>query len=125
MISSRRLYANSMEMFAGLQPDTKRSMLYITQLIYIQSGLESVFDQFEAIAIPSIRRHKGRLLLRVRPDKEAYIENSIEPPYEIHVVEFDSDKDFANFMEDEERKRFLHLKEQSIRAAILIKGNKI
>ena len=100
-------------------------MIFITQLIYVVDGQGSVFDQFEAIAIPSIRRYNGRLLVRVRPDIEAYIENSIDPPYEIHIVEFDSDDDFANFMRDEERKRFLHLKEQSIRSAILIKGNRI
>jgi uncharacterized protein (DUF1330 family) len=100
-------------------------MVFITQLIYIQSGQETVFNQFEAIAIPLISRHNGSLLLRVRPDKGAYIENSIEKPYEIHVVEFETDKDFDRFMQDDERKKFLHLKEQSIKAVVLIKGVKL
>src|SRR5580704_9657100 len=97
-------------------------MLFITQLIYILEGQETVFNQFEAIAIPMISKYNGRLLLRVRPGKDAYIESSIEIPYEIHLVEFETDNDFANFMKDEERKRFLHLKEQSIRSVLLIKG---
>jgi len=46
-------------------------------------------------------------------------------PYEIHLVEFETDKDFAEFMQDEERKRFLHLKEQSIKTTWLIKGTKL
>jgi hypothetical protein len=46
-------------------------------------------------------------------------------PYEIHLVEFATDRDFDNFMHDEERKKFLHLKEQSIKAVFLIKGTKI
>jgi len=100
-------------------------MIYITQLIYILDGQETIFNQFEAIAIPAISKYNGRLLLRVRPDENAYIESNIAPPYEIHLVEFESDNDFANFMQDEERKRFLHLKEQSIKSVLLIKGEKL
>jgi len=100
-------------------------MIFITQLIYILEGQEAVFNQFEAIAIPAISRYNGRLLLRVRPDKGAYIESNMESPYEIHLVEFETDNDFANFMQDEERKRFLHLKEQSIKSVVLIKGAKL
>jgi len=100
-------------------------MLFITQLIYILEGQEAVFNQFEAIAIPMISKYNGRLLLRVRPGEDAYIESGIENPYEIHLVEFETENDFANFMKDEERKRFLHLKEQSIRSVLLIKGEKL
>jgi uncharacterized protein (DUF1330 family) len=100
-------------------------MLYITQLIYIREGQEDVFHQFEDVAIPIISKYHGRLMLRVRPDEEAYVEASIERPYEIHLVEFDSQQDFENFMKDEERKQFLHLKEQSIKASVLIKGQKL
>ena len=98
--------------------------MYITQLIYIRDGQEAVFDQFEAIALPIIPRYNGRLLIRVRPGPEAYIESSVEQPYEIHLVEFATEKDFAGYMQDEERKGFLHLKEQSIKSVLLIKGEK-
>ncbi|MEP7141588.1 MAG: DUF1330 domain-containing protein [Ferruginibacter sp.] len=100
-------------------------MIFITQLIYIQEGQENVFHQFEAIAIPAILKYNGQLLLRVRPGEESFIETNIEKPYEIHLVEFVTEKDFENFMQDEERKRFLHLKEQSIKSIVLIKGTKI
>jgi uncharacterized protein (DUF1330 family) len=100
-------------------------MIYITQLIYIKEGQEKVFDQFEAIAIPTISKYNGRLLLCVRPTENSFVEINIEPPYEIHLVEFDTENDFQNFLQDEERKRFLHLKEQSIEAVWLIKGVKI
>jgi len=100
-------------------------MFYITQLIYIKDGQEKVFDQFESVAIPIISKYNGRMLMRVRPGDNAYIENSIEKPYEIHFVEFDSEQDFGNFMKDEERKKFLHLKEQSIRASMLYIGAKL
>lgn len=100
-------------------------MVFITQLIYILDGQETVFNQFEAIAIPAISKYNGRLLLRVRLGGDAFIESNIENPYEIHLVEFETDNDFANFMQDRERKRFLHLKEQSIKSVLLIKGIKL
>jgi uncharacterized protein (DUF1330 family) len=100
-------------------------MIYITQLIYIAAEQEDIFNQFEDIAIPIISKHNGRLLLRVRPSDNSFIEHHIDKPYEIHLVEFDTEQDFENFKQDEERKRFLHLKEQSIKASILIQGIKL
>jgi len=84
-----------------------------------------VFHQFEDIAIPAISKYNGRLLLRVRPDNNSIIENNIDKPYEIHLVEFNTEQNFQNFMDDEERKKFLHLKEQSVKSVVLIKGTKL
>ena len=100
-------------------------MIVLTQLIFIKPGQEEVFHQFEDVAIPLIKKYNGRLLLRVRPDEKSFIEHSIEKPYEIHVVEFDGDDEFQSFMRDDERNKFLHLKEQSIRSSTLIKGTKL
>ena len=100
-------------------------MIFITQLIYIKEGQERVFQKFEDIAIPAISKYNGRLLLRVRPGTDSIIENNIDRPYEIHLVEFNTEQDFQNFMHDEERKKFLHLKEQSVKSVILIKGTKL
>lgn len=100
-------------------------MIHITQLIYVIEGQEDIFDEFESVAIPTISKYNGRLLFRLRPPKESYIESQIEQPYEIHLVEFDALEDFQNFMKDEERKKFLHLKEQSIKSSILYLGQKL
>ena len=100
-------------------------MILITQLIYIIDGQEKTFDEFESIAIPAILKYNGRLLLRIRPGEDNFIESHIDKPYEIHLVEFQHQQDFENFLKDEERKKFLHLKEQSIREAILIQGTKL
>ena len=100
-------------------------MIFLTQLIYIEEGQEDVFHQFEDIAIPAISKYNGRLLIRVRPEERSIIENNIEKPYEIHLVEFDSEQDFQNFNKDEERRKFLHLKEQSVKTVLLIKGTKL
>jgi uncharacterized protein (DUF1330 family) len=100
-------------------------MIFLTQLIYIKEAQEEVFHQFEDIAIPAISKYNGRLLLRVRPDNKSFIETSIDKPYEIHLVEFESEQDFKNFSADEERKKFLHLKEQSVKEVWLMKGVKL
>lgn len=100
-------------------------MILITQLIYIVEGQEQVFDEFEKVAIPAILKYNGQLLFRVRPAADSYIESHIDPPYEIHLVEFDTQQDMENFLKDKERKKFLHLKEQSIKSSILIKGAKL
>ncbi len=63
--------------------------------------------------------------MRMRPNDSAYIEMSIDKPYEIHLVVFDAIEDFMNFSNDEERKKFLYLKEQSIKASFLIQGFKL
>ncbi|MGC3947626.1 MAG: DUF1330 domain-containing protein [Chryseolinea sp.] len=90
-------------------------MIYVTQLVYLVPGQEKIFDEFEAVAIPIIAKYNGRLLFRVRPDNKAYIQHMGEKPYEIHLVEFDSEKDLDNFKKDDERKKFVHLKEMSIK----------
>lgn len=100
-------------------------MLYITQLVYIKPRQEKIFDEFEAVAIPIISKYNGKLLLRIRPAVNSIIDAGIDLPYEIHLVEFLSEKDFENFMIDEERKKYLHLKEQSIEKVVLIKGRMI
>ena len=97
-------------------------MIFITQLLYLTDGQAEVFEQFEALAIPLIAQYNGKLLLRIRPAPDSIIEANTEIPYEIHLVEFESESDFERFKRDEQRKKFLHLKEQSIRSSILIRG---
>lgn len=100
-------------------------MIYITLLIYIQEGQEAIFDEFESIAIPSINRYNGKLLLRIRPDTNSVIESSIDKPYEIHFVEFNSELDFEYFKLDPIRNQFLHLRNTSIRSTMMVKGELI
>lgn len=100
-------------------------MIYITQLVYIRDSKAAVFHQFEEYALPIIPKYNGVLLLRIRPDQPAFIEANMETPYEIHLVSFPSDSDFQRFMQDEQRKQFLHLKEDSIKSVVLIKGEQL
>lgn len=97
-------------------------MIYLTQLIYVKPGQESVFDEFEQIAIPIVNKYNGKMLLRTRI--ENVIDSFIGKPYEIHLVAFESEDDFQNFLKDDERARVLHLKDQSVDKVVLYKGSK-
>lgn len=98
-------------------------MVFITQLVYVNPGKESVFDDFEAVAIALIGKHGGELLLRLRPSAEGVIAGSIELPYEIHLVRFPSDQALASFMADPERQGLLHLKNDSVRSSLVVRGS--
>jgi uncharacterized protein (DUF1330 family) len=98
-------------------------MIYITQIIYVKAGKEQIFDEFEAMAIPIIAKYGGELLLRSRPG--VMREGVIEAPSEIHIITFPSELQFEEFRNDEGRKAFLHLKEESVKKSILILGRAI
>lgn len=100
-------------------------MIWLTQLVYIKEGEEEAFDAFEAVAIPLISKHRGKLLMRYRPRAEDVIDGTLARPYEIHLVTFDDDADLQAFFRDEERKKMLHLKEQSVKEVFLIRGSKV
>jgi hypothetical protein len=97
-------------------------MIYLTQLVYLRDGYEDAFDRFEEAVLLLLSKYRGELLLRLRPGAASRIGGSSETPYEIHVVRFQSDEDLLRYSNDEERKRLLPLKEQSVRNSLLIKG---
>ena len=99
-------------------------MVFITNLIYINPGQEQVFDEFEKTAIPIMSKYSGKMLARIRPAGDAFIECSIERPYEVHLGEFNSEEDFNAFLADEERLKFLQMKEQAIRSTVLVTGKR-
>ena len=97
-------------------------MIYLTQLIYVREGREADFQQFEEVVLPRLSRYSGELVLRLRPDQGSKIAGSGELPYEVHIVRFETEEGLARYSNDEERQRWLHLKDQSVRSTLLIKG---
>ncbi len=98
-------------------------MLYYTQIIFVKEGKHDVFNEFEEHVLPLLQRHNGELLYRIRPDKTSVIATNWGYPYEIHLVSFQTRKDFESYRDDKERVQYLHLKEVSIEKALLIEGN--
>src|SRR5262245_1126599 len=97
-------------------------MVYLTQLIYLHEGREDSFCQFEDLVLPLLAKYRGELLLRLRPERATQIAGSAEKPYEVHVVRFATEADLAAYSTDGDRQRSLHLKEKSVRTAVVIKG---
>ena len=100
-------------------------MIYLTQLIHIKEGMEAKFHEFEDFAIPLLAKYNGQVIYRIRPAAESFITASETVPYEIHFISFPSMADFEAFMKDESRLAFIHLKEQSIKATLLVKGERL
>lgn len=100
-------------------------MIYITQLIYLKPGQEEIFRQFEDLVLPILAKYKATFLLRIRPRAGDIITTHSTQPDEVHLLKFDTESDFQNFMHDEGRKKFLHLKETSIQSVFLIKGTAV
>ncbi|MEO9967714.1 MAG: DUF1330 domain-containing protein [Reichenbachiella sp.] len=99
-------------------------MIYITQLIFVKEGKESVFQEFESHVIPIMQAYSGRMVYRVRPSQEAFVDGDEEKPYEIHIVSFESEEKLQEFLKDDTRMRFKHLKDESVRAILMFKGKK-
>ena len=100
-------------------------MIYITQLVFVKEGKEAVFHQFEDFVIPLINKYNGRMIYRVRPAESSFVSALEERPYEIHFVSFDSGQDFQNFMRDDSRLNYIHLKDESVKSTVFIKGVKL
>ncbi len=100
-------------------------MLYLTQLIFVIKGKEETFHAFENFAIPLMEKYNGRIIYRLRPDKESFVDADKELPYEIHFISFDTEQDFEDFMKDDSRQAFIHLKNESVKSTLLIKGGKM
>lgn len=97
-------------------------MIFITQLIFVKENKEETFLQFEDIVLPQLEKFNGKLLYRLRPREGDFVSCSGEKPYEIHFISFDSEEDFEKFMNDGTRKKYVHLKEESVKSLLLVKG---
>jgi len=86
--------------------------------------MENSFNLFEEKVIPLLGKHKGKLLYRIRPNKDSIIEG-IDNPYEIHIIEFQTKSDFESYANDKERLKHMKLKDQSIEKIQLIEGKLI
>lgn len=100
-------------------------MIYITQLIFIKQGKESMFQEFESHAIPLMEKYGGKMLYRIRPQKEDIQSEAKEIPYEIHFISFESETHLEQFINDDNRLKYVHLKNTSVTSTLLVKGEKI
>ena len=100
-------------------------MIYITQLIYVKQGKESVFQEFENQAIPLMGKYTGKIVQRLRPSSEDFIEGEELKPYEIHIVSFESEEKFQDFLKDDARSKLTHLKEESVDSILMFKGKRM
>ena len=99
--------------------------IFYTQLIFLKAQQDQAFQEFENLVLPLLEKHSGKLLYRVRPSAEDVVESSIGKPYEIHLIRFESKRDFESYRDDPDRKQHAPLKEKSVEKAVLIEGIEI
>lgn len=97
-------------------------MIYITQLVFVKEGKEKDFYQFEDKVLPLLEKYNGKLLYRLRPDKNAFIFGMDEHPHEIHIISFKSEEDIKMYSNDSDRRKHVYLKEASVKSSLIIKG---
>lgn len=100
-------------------------MIYVTQLIYLRPGGEADFDRFEEIALARLDRYSGELVLRLRPSAASKLAGTAELPHEVHIVRFENEEGLLRYTEDPERQRYLHLKDRSVRSAVVLRGTPV
>ncbi len=100
-------------------------MIYITVFIFIQEGKEEVFHEYESLVLPILNEYNGKLLYRIRPNDDSFINSEGVLPYELHFISFNTNDDFLNFINDDKRKSFEKLKVDSIKSTFITKGEKL
>ncbi|WP_109832370.1 DUF1330 domain-containing protein [Reichenbachiella versicolor] len=100
-------------------------MLYITQLIYIKDNCEEAFLEFESKAIPLLQEYGGKVIQRIRPTADSFIEGEELRPYEIHIVSMESKDRLKEFANDPRRQDFIHLKDESVSEILMFMGEKV
>ncbi|WP_303316473.1 hypothetical protein Q4Q34_06605 [Flavivirga abyssicola] len=100
-------------------------MIYLTALLFVKEGKENVFNEYESLVLPIINNYNGKLIYRIRPTQDSFINSEDQLPYEIHFISFETDEDFTNFINDDKRKRFEKLKADSIKSTFITKGEKL
>ncbi|MFK7783663.1 MAG: hypothetical protein AB8B56_01035 [Crocinitomicaceae bacterium] len=65
------------------------------------------------------------MLYRIRPEAKAFVDHEGETPSEVHFLSFNSEEDLLEFLQDGSRLEFVHLKDESVKSVLLVKGEKM
>jgi hypothetical protein len=97
-------------------------VIYFTQLVFVKPGMEQTFHAFEDHVLPLLERHQGRLLYRARPQIDSILHSEVGDPYEIHLLSFPSEKDFQAYTNDDDRRQYAGLRNDSVQNVLLFRG---
>ncbi len=100
-------------------------MIFITQIIHIHPNKEKEFLEFEDFAIPLMAEYGGKMIHRIRPAKENFVNHLTDAlPYEVHILSFPNEQNLDQFIKDPRRLSYVHLKNESVKTSFMIKGKK-
>ncbi len=61
-------------------------------------------------------------MYRFRTKEDINFSFNKEMPNEIHLISFEPEEGFEKFMNNDDRKKYVHLKDESVKSVILMKG---
>ena len=95
--------------------------LTLVAALYIHSGREAEFDQFEAAAARIMARHGGAIDRRIRIARAA----GDNLPHEVHIVTFPDDASFQRYRADPELHGLAELRARAIRETVVWTGSEL
>ena len=99
------------------EPDG-RGLIIVVEM-YVKAGREEAFQQFEQKAAAIMRDYGGRIDKAIRPEPAGGID---DVPYEVHLVSFPSDDQFANYRRDRRTQELAFERDNCVRHTRLILG---
>lgn len=96
--------------------------MMIDIVVLLEIADKEAFDIFESRAIKIMQKYNGRLVSAFEPDSLNSSPNTIN---EVHILQFETLKDFKKYRNDEALKKMRELREKAIKnTTIYVSGKK-
>ena len=93
--------------------------IYMTVLIYLKEGQESLFHDYERQAAKVMMRHNGRFEQIIKPN---IVNGDLPLPDEIHVLSFATPDGFSSYRQDPASQALAPMRLASVEKAIFLQG---
>jgi uncharacterized protein (DUF1330 family) len=93
--------------------------LYLTVLLYLKTGQQDQFHEYERLVKPLIERYGGRFEHVLKPTQ---VMGSLPRPDEVHLLSFPSEEHFQQYRDDPNLSSLASLRAGSVAETIIISG---
>lgn len=98
--------------------DTEPRLILIVSL-WLKSENVSDFEVYERLAARILEKHGGRIERAVRVGKQI---NEKSAPFEIHVVSFPNERQYADYQSDSDARKLIESRNQIIARTEIVAG---
>lgn len=105
-------------------PEAAVDRTFITILVYLHSGEQARFREYEEQAVPLMWEYGGRVETMYRPKTIAGA-GDLETPDEVHVLSFATPDGYRLYRSDPRSAEIAHLREASVKRVVFLTGDSI